>query len=252
MTRRLRTGRGQRRPRPVAGDAPEVAARDARPDPTPDPRDPAPSEARPGNEGVAASAAEFRSSLLLVLCADLVALVAWLAWSRRATSLAALALVAVVIPLLVTIATRPALRRTVTLLARRETNRVHTVAPIAASVVFASLGLLLGRHAEDLVAASAARHLGPIDEVIVSPSADARNQALDAVTRARSSDDRVKNSIDDVLPLVVADGSLQISERRIGVTVMELDVAVAQAFGGVRADTGLLGLPSLGDRKSVV
>ncbi len=230
MTRRVRT-----RKRPQGTGAPES---------TPD-LAPRTSPKADSDADRRASAAEFRSSLLLVLTADLVALVAWLSWSRRSTPLALLALAAVVIPLVVTVVTKPTLRRTVALLARRETNRVHTVAPVAASVVFASLGLTLGPHAGDLVAASAARHLGPIDELIVSPSADARNQALDALTRARSSDLRVKSSFDDLLPLVLVDGSLRIGERRVGVTVMELDVGVAQAFGGMPSETGLVGFPSL-------
>ncbi len=188
-----------------------------------------------------AVATELRSSLLLVLTADLVALLSWLAWSRRSSAAAVLALAAVLVPLVVVLATQPTLRRVVMMLVRSETNRRHVVLPIAACVVFASLALELGSGADRLVTASAVRHLGPIDEVMVSPTADARNQALDALTRARTTDVRMTSSVDDLLPSVVVDGSLQIGERHLAVTVMELDVAAAQSFGGVPAETGLVG-----------
>ena len=190
--------------------------------------------------------ADFRSSLLLVLTGDLVILLCWLAWSRRSSAAAGLALVAVIVPLLVVLATRPTLRRVVTMLARSETNRRYVIVPIAACVVFASLALELGNRAQRLVTASAARHLGPIDELIVSPTADARNQALDALTRARVNDVRMSSSVDDLLPSVIVDGSLQIGERDLAVTVMELDVAAAEGFGGVASETGLIGEAPLG------
>ena len=198
-----------------------------------------------GKTSLAAGSAEFRSSLLLVLTADLAALLCWLSWSRRSSTAAALALAAVVVPLLVVLATRPALRRVVTLLARSETNRRYMIVPIGACVVFASLALSLGTHADDLVTASAVRHLGPIDELVVSPDADSRNQVLDALTRARTSEVRVSKSVDDLLPLVMIDGALQIGDRHLDVTVVELDVAAAQSFGGKPRQTGLTGLVPL-------
>lgn len=199
-----------------------------------------PSEAAPG-----AGSDEFRSSLLLVLAGDLVALLCWLSWSRRSSAAAALVLAAIVVPLLVVMVTRPPLRRVVTLLARSETNRRRVIVPIAACVVLASLALELGSYANGLVDASAARHLGPIDELIVSSTADARNQALDTLTRARTTDVRVSSSVDGLLPFVTIDGALQIGERRLAVTVMELDVADAQSFGGIASETGLVGVPPL-------
>ena len=201
---------------------------------------------QPGAEtALAAGSAEFRSSLLLVLTADLAALLCWLSWSRRSTTAAALALAAVVIPLLIVLATRPTLRRVVTLLARSETNRRYVIVPIGACVVFTSLAISLGTHADGLVGASAVRHLGPIDELVVSPDADSRNQALDALTRARTADVRVNSSIDDLLPLVMIDGALQIGDRHLDVTVVELDVAAGQSFGGKPSQTGLIGLVPL-------
>ena len=123
---------------------------------------------QPGGEtALAAGSAEFRSSLLLVLTGDLAALLCWLSWSRRSTTAAALALAAVVIPLLIVLATRPTLRRVMTLLARSETNRRYLIVPIGACVVFTSLAISLGTHADGLVGASAVRHLGAIDEVVV-------------------------------------------------------------------------------------
>ena len=195
-----------------------------------------------GETALSAGSAEFRSSLLLVLTADLSVLLCWLSWSRRSSTAAALALAAVVIPLLIVLVTRPSLRRVVTLLARSETNRRYVIVPIGACVVFASLALSLGSHADGLLAASAVRHLGPIDELVVSPDADSRNQVLDALTRARSADVRVSSSVDDLLPLVVIDGALQIGSRHLDVTIVELDVAAGQAFGGRPEQTGLGGL----------
>ena len=195
-----------------------------------------------GETALSAGSAEFRSSLLLVLTADLSVLLCWLSWSRRSSSAAALALAAVAIPLFIVLATRPSLRRVVTLLARSETNRRYVIVPIGACVVFASLALSLGTRADGLLAASAVRHLGPIDELVVSPDADSRNQVLDALTRARSADVRVSTSVDDLLPLVVIDGALQIGSRHLDVTIVELDVAAGEAFGGRPEQTGLGGL----------
>ncbi len=200
----------------------------------------------PGRESAtAAGSAEFRSSLLLVLTADLSVLLCWLSWSRRSSTMAALALGAVVIPLLVVLATRPAIRRVVTVLVRSETNRRYVIVPISASVVFASLALALGVHADGLVAASAVRHLGPVDELVVSPDVDSRNQALDALTRARSADVRMGSSVDDLMALVMIDGALQIGDRHLDVTVVEMDVTVGQSFGGKPGQTGLAGVAPL-------
>ncbi len=211
-------------------------------DPPSNPRSPALAAA-----GVDANAldTELRRSLLLVLMVDLVALLAWLAWSRRTTELAALAVLCLGLPVGVAVAVRPALRRTVWLLFRRQTHRRQFVVPVAACVVLVALAMQLNERARNLAGESAARHLGPIDELIVSPNAAARNAALDTLTQAKQDDRRVLATIDDVLALVAVDGSLRIDDRRLRVTVVELDGATAQGFGGVPGDTGIAGMAPL-------
>lgn len=195
---------------------------------------------RPG-----APASEFRGSLLLVLGVDLVALLTWLAWSRRASSLAGLVVAATIVPLALVLALRPRVRRPATLLIRRERRRAAVFVPVAASVVLSSLALGVGHDARHLPVESAVYHLGPIDEVIVSPDANARNQALDAITRARENDPRVATGIDDLLPLVAVDALLAIGAQQVPVTAVELDVPVAAGFGKQPSETGLTGLPPL-------
>ena len=222
---------------------PALAVPQSPSDPHPHPRSTAPADT-----GDAAPDTELRRSLLLVLMVDLVALLAWLAWlawSRRATELAALTVLCLGLPVGVAVVLRPALRRTVWLLFRRETRRHRFVVPVAACVVLAALAMQLNERADNLAGESAARHLGPIDELIVSPNAAARNAALDTLTQAKQNDRRVLANIDDVLPLVAVDGSLHIDDRRFPVTVVELDVAAAQGFGGVLRDTGIAGLSPL-------
>ena len=222
---------------------PALAVPQSPSDPHPHPRSTAPADT-----GDAAPDTELRRSLLLVLMVDLVALLgwlAWLAWSRRATELAALTVLCLGLPVGVAVVLRPALRRTVWLLFRRETRRHQFVVPVAACVVLAALAMQLNERADNLAGESAARHLGPIDELIVSPNAAARNAALDTLTQAKQNDRRVLANIDDVLPLVAVDGSLHIDDRRFPVTVVELEVAAAQGFGGVLRDTGIAGLSPL-------
>jgi hypothetical protein len=193
----------------------------------------------------ASGPSEFRGSLLFVLGVDLVVLLTWLAWSRRTTASAALVVVAAIVPLGIVALLRPGIRRTAALLIRRERHRVAVVIPVAVSVVLSALALSVGDDARRLPLDSAVRHLGPIDELIVSPDVGSRNQAVDAITRAGENDPRVKTSIDDLLPLVAVDGALSIGSRQIPVTAVELDVPVAAGFGKVPSDGGLAGFTPL-------
>ena len=239
---------------PAPSEIDSLRSKDPTPGPAPavpeSPIDPQgdPHLTAPADMGDTAPDAELRRSLLLVLMVDIVALLAWLAWlawSRRATELAALTVLCLGLPVGVAVVLRPALRRTVWLLFRRETRRRQFVVPVAACVVLVALAMQLNERALNLAGESAARHLGPIDELIVSPNAAARNAALDTLTEAKQDDRRVSANIDDVLPLVAVDGSLQFDDRRFPVTVVELDVAAAQGFGGVPRDTGIAGLSPL-------
>jgi hypothetical protein len=175
--------------------------------------------------------AEFRRSLLGVLMFDFIVLLAWLGWSRRASSLALLGLASLLVPVVTALALRPAIRRTVTLLVRREKSRRKMIVPIAVSVVLASLGLHIGERAANLGADSSTHHLGLIDEIVVSPSAQSRNQALDVLTRAKQDDLRVKAAIDDAIPFAASEGSLRVGTANIAVSVVEIDLSVMRAFG---------------------
>ncbi len=188
---------------------------------------------------------EFRASLLLVLALDLVVLLVWLGWSRRASASAGLFVVALAVPLAIMLIVRPSLRRVVVLLARCEARRMSVVAPVAAAFVFSSLALGLGGDARAMPVDSAVRHLGPVDELIVTTDAGSRNQAVDAITRARDTDPRVGSTIDDLLSLVAVDASLTIGDRRFAVTAVELDVPLAVGFGKVPAETGLVDMAPL-------
>jgi hypothetical protein len=199
----------------------------------------------------------FRSTLLIVLGIDLLALLIWRAWSNPGTNgMNRLALVAVgTIPVAIIVATKPLTRRLVfRSLVRRKSQSILLAlcAVLATTALTASWQLDTGYKASARDAAAAT--LGPVDELIFTASAQDRARVQQLLTETISTTELTLSSppvngwtrrIDGQLALVSAPVLLQQGSQSLRVVAIELDLTKASTFGGDSADTGFAGAVAL-------
>ncbi len=199
----------------------------------------------------------FRSTLLIVLGIDLVALLVWRAWSNPGTGgINRLALVlAGTVPVAIVAVTRPLTRRLVlrSLLRRKSQSVLLGICGLLATTALtASWQLDLGYESSANNAAAAT--LGPVDELIFTLSAVDRANVQQLITETTTTTDLTLSSpapnswtrrIDGQLAFVSAPTLLTQGTHTLRATAIELDLVKASTFGGVPADTGFAGAVAL-------
>jgi FtsX-like permease family len=199
----------------------------------------------------------FRSTLLIVLGIDLLALLLWRAWSNPGSGgINRLALViAATIPVAVVAATRPLTRRLVlrSLLRRKTQSLLLAICGLLATTALtASWQLDAGYKASANGAAAAT--LGPVDELIFTSSAADRARVQQLITDTTATTELTLSTpapngwtrrIDGQLGFVSAPVLLEQGVNTLRATAIELDVVNASTFGGVPADTGFAGAVAL-------
>ena len=203
------------------------------------------------------SVSPFRSTLLVVLGVDLLALLLWRAWSNpgpSGTNRLAL-VVAGTIPVVVVAATRPLTRRLVLRsLARRKSQSLLLVlcGILATTALTASWQLDAGLKSSARNAAKAT--LGPVDELIFTATAEHRTRVQQLLTDTTLVTEQTLSApppntwtrlIDGQLALVSAPVLLEQGSLSLRATAIELDVVKASTFGGDPADTGFSGAKAI-------
>ena len=224
----------------------------------------APTRARESAEARASNDAQelgpvspFRSTLLIVLGIDLVALLLWRAWSNPGTGgINRLALVlAGTVPVTIVAVTRPLIRRLVlrSLLRRKSQSVLLGICGLLATTALTASWQLDSGYKSSANNAAAAT-LGPVDELIFTSSAVDRANVQQLITETTTTTDLTLSSpapnswtrrIDGQLAFVSAPALLTQGAHTLRATAIELDLVKASTFGGVPADTGFAGAVAL-------
>jgi FtsX-like permease family len=199
----------------------------------------------------------FRSTLLMVLGVDLLALLLWRAWSNPgAGGINRLLLVLVgTIPVAVVAATKPLTRRLVlrSLLKRKSQSVLLGICGLLATTALTASWQLDAGYKTSANDAAAAT-LGPVDELIFTSSAVDRARVQQLITETITSTELTLSSpapngwtrrIDGQLSFVSAPVLLEQGAQTLRATAIELDPVNASSFGGVPADTGFAGAVAL-------
>ena len=186
-----------------------------------------------------------RPSLLVVLLLDVMLLGMWASWTAvggrgsRALLLSAW----LCAPFVVTLLTRPMARHLALRGMRRGSQAWWAVvASVALATALAAMSIVALDALSHTASTAARQQLGPIDELIVAPRAEARTAAQEAIAAAMVDDDAIGRAT--TLGAVI-DGQLALTTLRItanpgagsvvapGVeaTAIEIDVPTVQRFG---------------------